>query len=346
MESALRQTLLTDDEDRVVPVDVLRDFGDLIGELRDIQAIARSIAEELGFPSPRFSLIRLVTAWNSQSQGGAEQITGVAEYIDEGRFYYLNQVNGMQQLVSRMPKLKDVFGNDWFEGLRSEIRAWDGTKSYTTNKFGAFISYLQFEKGNGSLLRELNDAFARLSGAVGKGLKIKLRDMSGKLDAYVSTAFEILVTAKFPNILDYEPKISSGRPEARVRIGNQLVLIEARATLDMELGPNGAFDPDEKGRVLASKAREKYAGQLKGALEPVVLLFGLNYAVHSGHLGAMVRRLRADIDSRVVSAILFSETFHAQQFPFLWINPNANYPLTVDAITELHRLFSLGEVLR
>jgi len=322
-----------DSEKNVVP-GALEVFRTLIGSQRDIGAIEIIVAEELGFDPPRFAFIRLIQIWNSSHVG--DEITGLEGYIDTGRTRYLKKVDDMQRAISQMTQLKDVFTAEWFDALRSEIREWVGTRSFTTNNHGAFISYLQFSEENG-LLAELNDAFSRLGAAAGRGLK-KKRDMPGKIDAYVSTAFEILVTSRFSKIVDYEPKISSGNPEARVELASQRFLIEARATLDMEFGPGGAFDPDEKGGVLASKAREKYAGQLSGAAEPVVLLFALNAVIHNAHVQAMLQRIIADPDSRVLSAMIFSPTFHAQSFQ-IWIHPNANYPLTVAAVSELKRLF-------
>src|SRR5262249_7397337 len=94
-----------------------------------------------------------------------------------------------------------------------------------------------------------------------------------------------------------------------------------------------------KGAVLAAKVREKY-GQLRSAREPVVLFFGQNIAVNDSHLQSMVRRIVQDPDdARILSAIVFSETFHAQGFK-LWINPNANFSLSEEAVAELRRLFS------
>jgi hypothetical protein len=304
---------------------------------QDIYVIESVIAEELGFNPPPLALMRLLKMWNALSSD--MPIQGLEAYQDDLRTHYLDEITAMQETIETLPFLRTVLTPEWFDEVVNEVVTWQATTTFTTTKHGAFISHLQFGAAENSLLHQIEEAFSRISHvARRRRLAEKLRDMPGNLDAYISTVFEILVTSRFPKILDYEPQLTSGRPEARVEVGAQPCLIEARATRDMTQG-GGAFDPDEIGWVLTQKAQEKYDGQLSGAREAAVLFFGLNLNVHRLHVQSMLKFISKDPNANVLSAIMFSETFHAQSFE-LWINPNANFPLSAEAIAELRRLFS------
>ena len=316
--------------------EIARSFGAFFSlypdaDVHELETHIRS--ESKGF-SP-FAVIGLVNAWNEMTHNKLD----TTPFIQPMRSHYLESVDKMEGFIKKSARLSEVFGLGWFNSLRKELHMWAGTEEYTTNRYGAFITFLQFGDGDESLLREIDEAFQRVSETTGRKLSKKLRDMPAGLQHYVSTVFEILVVARFPKIVDYEPVISSGRPEARVALAGQHVLIEARATLDMPL-VEGVFFPEEVGYGLASKAKEKYSAQLSGAQEPVVLFFAMNVGVNPLHVEAMLDRIVEDEESKVLSAIIHCETCHARKSE-LWIHPNPNFPLSATAIAELKTLFRI-----
>jgi hypothetical protein len=284
-----------------------------------------------------YSFIALVSTWNAIAV--SKQQLDLPSFVQRVKDFYLNEVDRMEQLVSASRRLHEVFTPEWFENVRREIRDWNASEPLRTEKHGAFVTHLQDQLMGESVIGMLDEAFYRLSAATGKKLAKKLREVPRQNDAYISVVFETIALAKFEKILDYEPRLPTGRqPEARVEVAGMPMLVEARATQDMSL-ESGAFDPDERGAVLAAKAREKYADQLKGITEPAVLLFALNIGVNDLHVRAMLQRIVADPDSSVLSAIVFADSFHATRFR-VWLRPGANHPLTVGVWRELRRLFS------
>jgi hypothetical protein len=304
-------------------------------EIEDLEVL---LASELGFTPTPFALLGLVAVWNSLAGSGESLVT--VDYIDNLRMEYLEELQAMREMISKTERLGRVFPGEWFDAVLDEIIAWDGMQSFTTSQAGAFISFLQFGRGPGSLLQEIDKAFARLNDTTGRTLAKKLRDIPRNLnDGYVSTVFEILVTSRFEHILDYEPKLQSGTPEARVLLAGQKVLIEAIATRDMQLGGN----VPTRVAALVAKARDKYAGQLSRAEEPVILFFGLNIGVHDLHTRLLLGQIANDPTAHVLSGIVFSPTFHAQNFQ-LWINPAATFPLSADARAELIWMFNIEKI--
>jgi hypothetical protein len=65
--------------------------------------------------------------------------------------------------------------------------------------------------------------------------------------------------------------------------------------------------------------------------------------VNKWHVEAMLSEITKDEDSRVLSAVVFSDSFHAQRFK-LWINPNAQIPLLPESIAELRALFGADDI--
>src|SRR5262249_9198438 len=143
-----------------------------------------------------------------------------------------------------------------------------------------------------------------------RALSDKLRLVAGKSDDYVSTVFEVLVVGRFVAqglLVEYEPMIDSGRPEAKVKVADQEILIEARATLDSSFPrPNGAYDPKDLGRKLAGKIQEKYQAQLSAAAVPVVLFLALNMNLRfdDEEIRVAFDTIVADGASAVLSAVV------------------------------------------
>jgi hypothetical protein len=107
----------------------------------------------------------------------------------------------------------------------------------------------------------------------------------------------------------------------------------------------GMFNPTRMGHRLAAKAREKYAGQLAGATEPVILFMSLDaYVVQDIEPEAMLAELLQDQDSRVLSAIVFSDTYRAKNLK-LWLHPDARHPLTDALVGDLGQLLQLSEMV-
>ncbi|HEX4999193.1 MAG TPA: hypothetical protein VFY29_13280 [Terriglobia bacterium] len=317
--------------------DLMTVLGPLVGERTDIRDIDHAVLPDFS-AVPYFALIELVDRWNSISRD--RPIGGSEKYIDDQKVRYLDEVRTMQRSMADFKNLPRIFTSEWFDSVIDEVIRWDGRSPFRTVSHGAFITHLQFGVGSDGLLYRLDEAFSKITEASQRrAVMKKLRDMGGNLDAYISTIFEILVTSRFERILDYEPTLKSGHPEARVLLGDQAFLIEARATQDMAPEPEGAFSPDYRGTILAAKAREKYEGQLSSAAEPVVLFFGLNAYVNHFHVHAMLERIHDDDNASVLSAIMLSETCHALRLE-LWVNPKARFPLTERTVEELHQLFS------
>lgn len=253
----------------------------------------------------------------------------------------------MKAQVYAGKRLKEVFGDDWFEEARQAILAARGAPALKMPSHAAFIAFVldDIMGHEANLVRELDEAFDVVSDVTRKRLSPRLRSVVGELDEYVSTAFEMLVLARFAKcgLLDeHEPKIESGRPEARVRLADQAVLIEARATLDGAFPiSNGAVDPDEHAFKLASKLGEKYRGQLAAAEEPVVLFIALNQGLHLE--GEEVRRALAMVEgdsaSKVVSVIVVADDYKVRRCR-TWRNPRAQRALTDDAHQELEKVLA------
>jgi hypothetical protein len=99
------------------------------------------------------------------------------------------------------------------------------------------------------------------------------------------------------------------------------------------------------GHRLLGKAREKYSGQLSGATEPVVLFMSLDaYVVQDIEVEAMLAELLKDPESRVLSALVFSETYRAKNLR-AWFHPDALRPLNTAMVDDLSLLLQLSEMI-
>lgn len=234
--------------------------------------------------------------------------------------------------------LKDVFDAAWLEAVREAIDAAHGRPSLQMKTYTAFIGYMQdaiLNPEGPNLIEELDRAFSAIRGAVGKALANKLRLAAGDHLSYASTVFEVLLVGRFAaagRLLEYEPVIASGRPEAKVQLG-EAVIIEARITADDSFRrPHPFFLPEEGAQRLVSKVEEKYA-QLAAAGAPTLLFLALNVNLHFDDMEVTLAldMIGADHASRMVSGIVLVDDFRARRFR-LWRNPQATLPLS--AVSE------------
>ena len=82
-------------------------------------------------------------------------------------------------------------------------------------------------------MKEVDQALDLISETARRTLSDKLRMVSRGTDDYVSAVFETLVVQRFVArglLVEYEPIITSGKPEAKVKLVDQEMFIEARAT--------------------------------------------------------------------------------------------------------------------
>jgi hypothetical protein len=261
----------------------------------------------------------------------------------------LRHLEKLRALVDSSKRVKAVFTADWFEEVNALILKAKGEPSLKLETHTAFIGYLHdalLDPERPNLLKEVDEALDRISETARRALTDKLRMVSRATADYVSVVFETLVVQRFVArglLVEYEPIIKSGRPEGRVRLADQDVLIEARATLDSSFArPTLAYDPKDLGLKLAGKVEEKYKGQLSAATVPAILFLGLNVNLRfeDAEMPAAFDAIVADPDSGVLSAVVLSDDFRARRFQ-VWLHPGAARPLSQGAQEELHRLLDL-----
>lgn len=261
----------------------------------------------------------------------------------------LSQLKELRSAVESTRRLKEVFDNRWFEDVRELIlRAWR-EPSLKLDSHPAFIGYLHdalLDPERRNLLKEVDEALDSISEAAQRRLSDKLRKVARGTDDYVSVVFEVLVVQRFVAeelLVEYEPRIASGRPEASVTLAGQRALVEARATLDSSFSrPSGAYEPKDLGLRLAGKIQEKYQGQLSAATVPAVLFVGLNVNLRfdDDEIRVAFDKVAADAGSAVLSAIVLSEDFRARRFK-VWLNPRSKQPLSPKAQGVLDRVLGL-----
>jgi len=248
----------------------------------------------------------------------------------------LKHLEGLRSLVDASKRLKKVFPPDWFDEVEALIVKARGEPSLKLETHTAFIGYLHdalLDPERHNLLKEVDEALDLISETARRALSEKLRMVSRGTDDYVSAVFEALVVQKFVArglLVQYEPILDSGKPEAQVKLADQDVLIEARATLDSSFQrPNGAYDPEDHGRKLAGKIQEKYQGQLRAATLPAILFLGLNVNLHfdDAEIRVAFDTISADAASAVLSAMVLADDFRARRFK-VWPNPEAGRPLS------------------
>jgi hypothetical protein len=177
-------------------------------------------------------------------------------------------------------------------------------------------------------------------------IKQKLKEIAGASSGYVSTAFEMLVLRAFVVagcITEYEPTLpGGGKGEARINLGGQNVLVEARVKMDEERS-GGAFDPSEMGAKLFSKMHEKYATQYADVTEPLIVFFSLGASVlHDIEAESMIAEIMQDGTATTLSTVVFSDFYQPHEM-WLWCNPTATHQLTGDAMKALFELFPVRE---
>jgi hypothetical protein len=261
----------------------------------------------------------------------------------------LKHLGDLRSLVEASKRLKKVFTPDWFNEVKEVIVKARGEPSLKLETHTAFIGYLHdalLDPERHNLLKEVDGALDLISETARRALSDKLRMVSRGTDDYVSAVFEALVVQKFVVrglLVQYEPILASGKPDAQVKLADQDVLIEARATLDSSFPrPNGAYDPKDHGRKLAGKIQEKYQGQLSAAALPVILFLALNMNLRfdDEEIQVAFEMITADAGSAVVSALVLSDDFRARRFK-LWLHPGAKKPLSEAAQGELRRVLDL-----
>jgi hypothetical protein len=261
----------------------------------------------------------------------------------------LQHLEALRGLVDASRRLKKVFTSEWFDDVKAVILRARGEPGLELPTHPAFIGYLHdavLDPARLNLLTEVDEALDSISETARRTLSDKLRMVPRGTDDYVSAVFEILVVQKFVGrglLVEYEPNIGSGRPEAKVKLGGDEVLIEARATLDSTFArPATAFDPKDLGLKLAGKILEKCQGQLRAATLPVVLFLGLNVNLRfeDAEIGVAWEAIAADASSAVLSAIVLSDDFRARRFE-LWRHPMPTMPLADATQEELRRVLDL-----
>lgn len=261
----------------------------------------------------------------------------------EARLRHLEELRSLAEWSKR---LKTVFTADWFEEVRGLILKARGKPGLELETHPAFIGYLHdalLDPERPNLLKEMDDALDLISETARRALSDKLRMVSRGTDDYVSAVFETLVVQKFVArglLVEYEPIITSGRPEAKVKLADQDALVEARATLDSSfVRPKRAYDPKALGLKLAGKIQEKYQGQLSAAPLPAILFLALNVNLRfdDAEMPVAFETIAADAGSAVLSAVVLSDDFRARSFK-VWLHPRATRPLSEAAQAELRRV--------
>lgn len=258
----------------------------------------------------------------------------------------LKHLEEMRSLIEGSKRLKKVFTAEWLDDVKALILKARDEPSLKLQTHTAFIGYLHdalLDPERPNLLKEVDEALDRISDTARRALSDKLRMVSRGTDDYVSAVFETLVVQRFVVhglMVEYEPIIASGRPEAKVKLADQDVFVEARATLDSSFPRrNGAYDPKDLGRKLAGKVQEKYQDQLSAATLPVILFVALNVNLHfdDEEINVAFAAIEADASSAVVSAVVLSDDFRARRFK-VWLHPSAKRPLSAEAQKELFRI--------
>jgi len=255
----------------------------------------------------------------------------------------------MRRLIQGTQHLSKVFDQRWFDEVKEIIydaRDKPGLVMPTHTAFIGFFHDAFWDNGGKNLLAELEEAFHTISTTAKKTLREKLGRVSRGADDYISTVFELLVVNRFASrglMVEYEPVVPSGRPEAIILIDGKPAVIEARATMDSSFPrPDGFYDPRDLGAKLAGKIAEKYKGQLRDTGLPTILFVGLNVNLRFEELeiGETLKIIAADPRSEVLSAIVFVDDYRARDFRVWWPNGNARYPLSLTAQEQLLALTS------
>jgi hypothetical protein len=258
----------------------------------------------------------------------------------------LRHLAELESLVESSKRLKKVFTPEWFEEVKDSVVKAQGEPGLKLETHTAFIGYLHdalLDPKRPNLLQEVDEALDLISETARRALSDKLRMVSRGTDDYVSAVFETLVVQRFTArglLVEYEPTIGSGRPEALVKLADQDVLVEARATLDSSFArPKLAYDPKDLGLKLAGKVQEKYEGQLRAAAVPAILFLALNINLRfeDTEMPVAFEAIVANPDSGVLSAVVLVDDYRARSFE-VWLHPGARRPLSEEALRELHRV--------
>lgn len=307
----------------------------------DAHSVIEILMKDLGTVVPRTA--PLIRQANSKlSRRPPIEIAAIIAAVQSAKLDYVAK---MEEIVANTAHLRRVLTPRWFEELRNIIRAWDAEGPFELPTHTAFMGYYtDVTCYAGDYLQTLDDAFERL-GKYGS-VKQKLKEIAGASSGYVSTAFEMLVLRTFAVagcINEYEPALpGGGKGEARISLGGQLTLVEARVKMDEERS-GGAFDPSEMGAKLFSKMQEKYGTQYADVTEPLVVFFSLGASVlHDIEAEAMIAEVEKDGTANTLTAVVFCDFYQPHKM-WLWCNPTASHQLTGDAVKALFELFPVRE---
>jgi hypothetical protein len=307
----------------------------------DAQAVIETLTKDLGTVVPR--TVPLIRQANSKlSRRPAVEIAPIIAAVQSAK---LDDVLKMEEIVKNTVHLRRALTPRWFEKLREIIRGWDAESAFELPTHTAFMGYYtDVTCYAGDFLQTLDDAFERLNkyGSV----RQKLTEIAGPSAGYVSTAFEMLIlrTLAVPgHIEEYEPFLpAGGRGEARINLGGQRVLVEARVKMDEERFA-GAFDPAETGAKLFGRLQDKYAAQYAGVAEPLIVFFSLGGSVlHDIEAEAMIVEVIKDGAASTLTAVVFCDFYQPHQM-WLWCNPTATHRLAPNAVRALYDLFPVRE---
>ena len=307
----------------------------------EAHGIIEILTKDLGLVVPRtVPLIR--QANNKLSRRPPIEIGPIISVVQNAK---LDCVAKMEQIVANTAHLRRVLTSRWFEKLREMVGAWDAESPFELPTHTVFMGYFtDVTCYQGDFLMTLDDAFVRLKkfGSV----KQKLAEIAGASAGFVSTAFEMLVLRTFAVagcINEYEPALpGGGKGEARINLGGQLALVEARVKMDEERS-GGGFCPAEMGAKLFGKMQEKYALQYADVTEPLIVFFALGASVLQDiEAEAMIVQVVQDGAANALTAVVFCDFYQPHKM-WLWCNPAATHQLAPEATKALFGLFPLHD---
>jgi hypothetical protein len=256
---------------------------------------------------------------------------------------YRECLNCLMTVLERTAHLKSVFDSQWAEGVLAEIASLNDAEHHWT-RYAFFIDFVGCARlGATDYADRLESALAALFRCAGnqRAVDARLKALAGPRDQFLGAAFEILVVGAFAQaglLLGYQPQIGRRQADARVRLGPQHALIEARVNLPKvsRRSRSGVVDLCRAAKRWRSRIVKK-AKQYGAVQEPVLLLTDLPYnpGDHTAFdVGTWLELFNEQV-CETISGVGFAPDPLRPAFQ-VGLNHNAKYPLRDDAITNLN----------